>query len=179
MNRNFQSPVVKVTVGPQPGARTFFAHQGILSKSIFFDRALNGNFRESQTHEVDLPEDCPEAFSSVLEFLYSEEYSPRLEMVFSPPRGTKVKGILGYEKSEQPRQLCAAAMRHAKIYCLADKLGMVNLQKLVLEKLRLCGPLRDINFLTLATYLLANSSDYQGELSAFLKPYVVGIPKTL
>lgn len=166
--------MVKIIVGPS--SETFYAHEGILTKVDYFDRTLNGEFLESKTREVTLPDDDPQIFSSILEFLYSEEYSARFKMV-GGTKGTKgVKSIPGYNGVELPKHLCAAAMRHAKIYCLADKFGMTNLQKLVLEKLRFCGPLRNINFLEVASYLVANSSDYQGEVSAFLEPYIAGIP---
>lgn len=173
--------MVKIIAGTSPNSRTFYAHEGILSKTQFFNRALNGKFQEATTREVELPEDDPEAFSSVLEFLYGEEYSPRLITERSDKPGVRAGAlsITGYfAVTEQPDQLCAAAMRHAKIYCLADKFGITDLQKLVLQKLRLCGPLRDLNFLKVAAYLTANSSDYNDELSAFLKPYIQGIPRT-
>lgn len=166
--------MVKVIVGPS--SQIFYAHEGILTKVDYFDRTLSGGFMESKTREVTLPDDDPQIFSSVLEFLYSEEYSARFKMAGGTKGVKGVKSIPGYNGVGLSRHLRAAAMRHAKIYCLADKFGMAKLQKLVLEKLRFCGPLRNTNFLEVASYLVANSSDYQGEVSAFLEPYIAGIP---
>lgn len=177
--------MVKVIVGIEPNTYTFHAHEGILSKSSFFERALNGGFKESITREVKLPEDDPDIFSSVLEYLYCQEYSPRITIVkadhWAGPTFLKAgaRTIPGYAAApEQPELQGAAAMRHAKIYCLAEKFGMTDLQELVLEKLRLCGPVRDIQFIKLGAYLLENASDSRGSVSAFLKPYVVGIPRS-
>lgn len=178
--------MVKVKVGSK---ETFYAHEGILSKSVFFERALNGEFLEATTREVLLPDDEPEIFSSVLEYLYSEEYAPRLGF------SKTVKKIVDQYRTPQSiestfqtlpcifgstpksEDIALAALRHAKIYCLADKLELKGLQALVITKLRLCGPLAGVDFLTVASYLLQNSYDFDGSLGRFLSSYVSGIPK--
>lgn len=219
---NFQSPVIQVVVGDAAEtARTFLAHKGILCKSPFFSCALNGSFREARENTVMLPEDDPKIFSSVLEYLYAEEYSPRIVTragsrkshtqssafanIFGHPvpyhlgsdgvidsgsparsdpsplqsmlnRSAPVREIEGYDGTENPEQQCEAALRHAKIYCLAEKLGIGRLQTLVLEKLKLCGPVKDVLFVKVAAYLVENASDVDGQLTEFLTPYIPGIP---
>lgn len=170
---------------------------------------------------VTLPEDDPKVFSSILEYLYSDEYSPRMitrigarpqpqasssafanlfghpvpyrigtDGVFEPgspvrsapaPRQmqnyTPVREIEGYDGTENPEQQCEAALRHAMIYCMAEKFGMNRLQTLVLEKLKLCGPVKDVLFVKVAAYLVENASDVDGQLTEFLTPYIPGIPK--
>jgi hypothetical protein len=82
-----------------------------------------------------------------------------------------------YGSRPQNEDVASAALRHAKIYCLADKLGLKELQALVITKLRLCGPLAGVDFLTVASYLLRNSYDSNGSLGTFLSSFVTGIPK--
>lgn len=177
--------MVKVLVG---GKNTFYAHEGILSKSAFFERALNGGFKEATTREVLLPDDEPEIFSSVLEYLYGEEYAPRLKFhkTVKVLSGCKSHSYVDsnfqtlpciFGSSPKYDDIASAALRHAKIYCLADKLGLKALQALVITKLRLCGPLVGVDFLAVASYLMQNSSDSDGSLGVFLSSFVTGIPK--
>lgn len=46
--------------------------------SPFFTAALRGQFLESHSKRINLPEEIPEIFSSVLEYLYKGDYYPRL-----------------------------------------------------------------------------------------------------
>ncbi|KAI5841035.1 hypothetical protein DFP73DRAFT_556623 [Morchella snyderi] len=182
--RHFQTSMVKVTVG---GTQTFYAHEGILSKSDFFQKALNGGFKEASTREVLLPEDDPEIFSSVLEYLYSEEYAPRLKLTKVVKNSYDYNHSLHdssfqalpciYGSKPKNEDIALAALRHAKIYCLADKLGLKHLQTLVITKLKLSGPLLGVDFLKVASYLMQNSYDSDGSLGAFLSSYVSGVPK--
>jgi hypothetical protein len=213
--------VIEIVVG-ETAPRTFRAHKAILCKSPFFNCALNGSFKEARENMVKLPEDDPKIFSSILEYLYGDEYSPRMitrvggrphphtpssafANIFGHPvpyrlgsdgvietgsparpgsaqlqmlnHTAPVREIEGYDGTENPEQQCEAALRHAKIYCLAEKLGIVGLQTLVLEKLKLCGPVKDVLFVRVAAYLVENASDVDGQLTEFLTPYIPGIPK--
>lgn len=63
------SPIVTFTVGKE--GRLFAAHEDVLAASPFFEAATRGQFRsESGSKRIDLPDEEPEIFSCVLEYLY-------------------------------------------------------------------------------------------------------------
>jgi len=70
------SAIITLCVGPEQ--RLFAAHEDVLSLSPFFSAALRGQFLESHAKRINLPEEIPEIFSSVLEYLYKGDYYPRL-----------------------------------------------------------------------------------------------------
>ncbi|KAK1675890.1 hypothetical protein BDP55DRAFT_631595 [Colletotrichum godetiae] len=70
------SPIVTLTVGRE--GRLFAAHEDVLFQSPFFEAACRGQFFESQSKRISLPDEEPEIFSSVLEYLYKGDYYPRL-----------------------------------------------------------------------------------------------------
>lgn len=73
------SPIVTLTVGPE--GRLFAAHEDILCQSPFFNQALRGAYLEqsyTQSKRFALPDEEPEVFSAVLEYLYKGDYYPRL-----------------------------------------------------------------------------------------------------
>ena len=75
-NRTLTSPIVTFTVGKE--GRLFAAHEDVLSLSPFFAAACRGQFLEAQSKRIDLPDEEPEIFSCVLEYLYvSISFAPR------------------------------------------------------------------------------------------------------
>ena len=54
----------------------FSVHRDILTKSEYFRKALDGEFREAEDQAMDLPEEDPAIFSFVVAFLYEEKYVP-------------------------------------------------------------------------------------------------------
>jgi len=72
------SPIVTFTVGKE--GRLFAAHEDVLSASPFFAAACRNQFRsEAQSKRIALPDEEPEIFSCVLEYLYvSHTFYPRL-----------------------------------------------------------------------------------------------------
>jgi hypothetical protein len=51
-------------------------HKKILLKSEYFERALCGEFKESGTQEIDLPEEDPAIFHFLVAYLYEGKYEP-------------------------------------------------------------------------------------------------------
>jgi len=51
-------------------------HKDILVKTTFFKKALCGNFKESETQSIDLPEEDPAIFHFIIAFLYEGRYDP-------------------------------------------------------------------------------------------------------
>jgi hypothetical protein len=76
MSSTLTSPIITLCIGSSQ--RLFAAHEDVLSISPFFSTHLRGQFLESHAKRIDLPEETPEVFSCVLEYLYKGDYSPRL-----------------------------------------------------------------------------------------------------
>jgi hypothetical protein len=70
------SAIVTLCVGPDQ--RLFAAHEDVLAMSPFFAACCRGQFLESHSKRINLPEEQAEVFSCVLEYLYKGDYYPRL-----------------------------------------------------------------------------------------------------
>jgi hypothetical protein len=70
------SPIVTITVGRE--GRLFAAHEDVLCQSSYFEVLCRGQYLEAQGKRIALPEEEPEVFSAVLEYLYKGDYYPRL-----------------------------------------------------------------------------------------------------
>jgi hypothetical protein len=51
-------------------------HKNVLLKSEYFEKALCGKFRESDTQSIDLPEENPAIFHFLVAYLYEGRYEP-------------------------------------------------------------------------------------------------------
>lgn len=51
-------------------------HKNVLLKSEYFEKALCGEFRESGTQSIDLPEENPAIFHFLIAYLYEGRYEP-------------------------------------------------------------------------------------------------------
>lgn len=74
--RSLTSPIVTICVGREQ--RLFAAHEDVLGHSSYLTALCRAQFFESPKR-IDLPEEEPEIFSCVLEYLYKGDYYPRLE----------------------------------------------------------------------------------------------------
>lgn len=90
------------------------------------------------TKRIALPDEEPEIFSSVLEFLYKGDYFPRLvqskrrnswelESATDAERGT-------VESTVYHRGTDGDLLKDTVIYCAAEKYGLSELKKLALRK---------------------------------------------
>lgn len=70
------SAIVTIVVGPEQ--RLFAAHEEMLSKSPFFADICRAQFFEPTAKRIDLPNEAPEIFSAVLEYLYKGDYTPNI-----------------------------------------------------------------------------------------------------
>lgn len=74
---HLNSAIVTISVGPNQ--RLFAAHEDILSKSTPLNNHIRAQFFSSPGGKrIELPNEEPEIFSAVLEFLYKGDYSPKL-----------------------------------------------------------------------------------------------------
>ncbi|KXX77547.1 hypothetical protein MMYC01_207029 [Madurella mycetomatis] len=72
----YSSPIIPLRVGQPPYAETFYVHKNVLLKSEYFEKALCGEFRESDTQSIDLPEEDPAIFHFLVAYLYEGRYDP-------------------------------------------------------------------------------------------------------
>ncbi|KFY24129.1 hypothetical protein V493_05412 [Pseudogymnoascus sp. VKM F-4281 (FW-2241)] len=84
--------IVTVYVGPRE--KRYSVHKALLtSQSEYFEKALNGNFKEADEQTIRLPEDSPDAFELLIGWLYQNQI-PSLGYVPGPfdefPRGLVV-----------------------------------------------------------------------------------------
>ena len=71
------SAIITICVGREQ--RLFAAHEDVLCQSPYLHEACRAQFlMDSTAKRIDLPADQPEVFSSVLEYLYKGDYTPRL-----------------------------------------------------------------------------------------------------
>jgi hypothetical protein len=61
-----------------PAQRLFAAHEDVLCKSPYFAQACRAQFFEPANKRIELPNEEPEVFSAVLEYLYKGDYTPQL-----------------------------------------------------------------------------------------------------
>ncbi|KAL8733002.1 MAG: hypothetical protein Q9166_002400 [cf. Caloplaca sp. 2 TL-2023] len=166
------SPIVTICVGPEQ--RLFAAHEDVLSHSPFFAAICRGQFLETATKRVNLPEELPEIFSSVLEYLYKGDYYPRL-------LHNKRRNIWELEESESNNndggRVSAKStvfhhgtgqvlLKDTMLYCTADKYGLDELKRLALRKQGLQSGIHCSTILASARYTYANTPDSDSKLRA-------------
>lgn len=74
-SRSLNSAIITLYVGPEQ--RLFCGHEDVLSRSPYFQCALKALFYDGN-RRIDLPDECPEVLSAVLEYLYKGDYTPRM-----------------------------------------------------------------------------------------------------
>ncbi|EPS30125.1 hypothetical protein PDE_05075 [Penicillium oxalicum 114-2] len=134
------SPIVNIIVGKDK--RTFAAHEDVLTVSPLFYDYLRDQSPESGTKQLDLPEEEPEIFSCILEFLYKGDYYPRM---FRSKRSgnwclenAQEDSETGGNGSSEPTFLHPGVgdvvLRDSVVYCAAGKYGLERLKRLALRK---------------------------------------------
>ena len=135
LSSNPNSAVVTLVVGKEQ--RLFAAHEDVLCLSPFFQAALNRNFADGNTKRIALPDEEPEIFSSVLEFLYKGDYYPRLvhskrrnSWELEPPNEDE----RGVESTVYHHSVDGDLLKDTVIYCAAEKYGIEELKRISLRK---------------------------------------------
>jgi hypothetical protein len=113
---------VEVIVGTGSQQKQFMVHKQLLTeRSLFFKKALSGNWIEAKERKVKLPEDDHEAFHVYVNLLYTDQISP--------------------VPASQPGDLDPVTtatnehVRYVNLYILADKLQDVETQNKALAAL--------------------------------------------
>lgn len=133
---NSASSIVTLVVGAEQ--RLFAAHEDVLCNSPYFAHALRNGYMDPTTKRIALPDEEPEIFSSVLEFLYKGDYFPRL--VHNKRRNsyelepTAEDDHRAVESTVYLHGIEGDLLKDTVIYCTAERYGLSELKKLALRK---------------------------------------------
>ncbi|KAF6836487.1 hypothetical protein CMUS01_05382 [Colletotrichum musicola] len=175
MGNNLTSAIVTLVVGTEQ--RLFAAHEDVLSASPFFQAALRGgNYIEGSPsstsappRRIALPDEEPEIFSSVLEYLYKGDYYPRL--VHNKRRNSweieqATEDKRGVESTVYHHGIDGDLLKDTVIYCAAEKYGLEELKRVSLRKQGLQSGIQCSTILASARYAYANTPDTDSKLRA-------------
>ncbi|KAI5799122.1 hypothetical protein DFH27DRAFT_611510 [Peziza echinospora] len=129
----FESPMITLLAGTSQ--RRYWAHKDVLCTVPFFRECLETSFLETHTNIIELPDDDPEAIGSMVSFLYSEEYFPRIVRM----HGNRALEPLP-DGHEHTRSL------HVQVHTTAEKYNIPNLRDLAFRKVFLIDAV-DMEFL--------------------------------
>jgi hypothetical protein len=140
------SPIVTLTIGRE--GRLFAAHEDVLSQSPFFEAACKKESSDAMNKRISLPDEEPEIFSAVLEYLYKGDYYPRLvhnrhrnswelddrmrtphKSSPNPDNGGGHPGTAS-DAAVYLSSVGAEILRDTVIYCAADRYGLEELKRL-------------------------------------------------
>ncbi|KAL2112732.1 hypothetical protein VUR80DRAFT_6614 [Thermomyces stellatus] len=166
ITNNPSSAIVTLVVGHEH--RLFAAHEDVLCMSPFFQAALHQNFAEGNAKRIALPDEEPEIFSSVLEFMYKGDYYPRLVH-------SKRRDSWELEPADADRPIESTVYHHSVdgellkdtvIYCAGEKYGLEELKKISLRKQGLQSGIQCSTILASARYAYAHTPDTDSKLRA-------------
>ena len=129
------SSIITLVVGREQ--RLFAAHEDVLCISPFFQAACRGQFMEATSKRISLPDEEPEIFSSILEYLYKGDYYPRL--VHNKRRNSweiesGTGGTGSVESTVYHHGVDGELLKDTVIYCTAEKYGLDELKRVALRK---------------------------------------------
>jgi hypothetical protein len=188
------SPIVTLTIGRE--GRLFAAHEDVLRQAPFFEAACRGQFHDAQSRRISLPDEEPEVFSAVLEYLYKGDYYPRLlhnrgrnsweleDQARTPhasPNPETRGGRAGPGAPEATVFLSsfgADILRDTVVYCAADRYGLEELKRLALRKQGLQAGIDVGTILRSAQYAYAHTPDSDSRLRAHYLALIIRCRKT-
>ncbi|KAJ5617483.1 hypothetical protein N7537_002597 [Penicillium hordei] len=113
------SPIVEIIVGQGDNETVMTAHQSLLMEAPLLAELVE-KFEASGPRRINLPEENVDAFSCFLQFQYTRDYN--VVQTGTPGETAEDKG--GDE-----------LLHHARIYTLAEKLGLPTLQRIAHGKI--------------------------------------------
>ncbi|KAK2756159.1 hypothetical protein FQN54_005567 [Arachnomyces sp. PD_36] len=159
------SAIITLCVGPEQ--RLFAAHEDVLCNSPFFEACCRGQFLESHSKKINLPEEQPEVLSSILEYLYKGDYYPRLMHNKRRDSWELEDASSGSGESTVAHQAAQAViLKDTAIYCAAEKYGLDELKRLALRKQGLQSGVQCSTIMSSARYAYANTPDSDSKLRA-------------
>ncbi|KAL2821386.1 hypothetical protein BDW59DRAFT_150231 [Aspergillus cavernicola] len=167
---SLSSSVITISVGPDK--RLFAAHKEILCVSPFFATACSRaqSLDPSNSQRITLPEEQPEVFSCILEYLYRGDYYPRLTHNERRETWELETPTLKNGQSDGATIFHPAAgveiLKDTIVYCAANKYGLEHLKRLSLVKQGLHTGIQCSTILASARYAYANTPDHESKLRA-------------
>ncbi|CAG8889511.1 unnamed protein product [Penicillium egyptiacum] len=113
------SPIVEIIVGKGDDETVMTAHQSLLMEAPLLAEYVE-KFEASGPRRISLPEENVDAFGCFLQFQYTRDYTVTR---------TETPGETTEDKSGDE------LLRHARIYTLAEKLGLPDLQRIAHAKI--------------------------------------------
>ncbi|KAL9044173.1 MAG: hypothetical protein Q9214_002669 [Letrouitia sp. 1 TL-2023] len=120
-----KSPMIELLIGSGADQALLRAHKDLVIKSPFLAHKLLG---DSPPTRISLADDEVDAISCCLEWLYTGEYYPP-----KLPSGVLAADSATPQTDSDGRQL----LKHARVYTLAEKLGLPTLKSLSHSKIHL------------------------------------------
>ena len=192
------SPIVTLAIGAE--GRLFAAHEDVLCQSPFFEAACRGTVFDAQSRRISLPDEEPEVFSAVLEYLYKGDYYPRLlhnrqrnsweledhqgRTPHTSPNPEIGGARAGAAATAAPcatvyiPRLGADILRDTVVYCTADRYGLEELKRLALRKQGLQAGIDVGTILRSAQYAYAHTPDSDSRLRAHYLALIIRCRKT-
>jgi len=181
------SPIITFVVGGEE--RLFAAHEDVLAISPHFATVCRGRFLEAQSKRIALPDEEPEIFSCVLEYLYKGDYYPRLihnkrrsswelEDALRSPNPENTGGRGSVEATSYISSVGEHLLKDTAIYCAAEKYGLEELKRLALRKQGLQSGIEVATILRSARYAYDNTPDSDSRLRAHYLALIIRCRKT-
>ena len=186
------SAIVTIAVGKDQ--RLFAAHEDVLSRSPWFAEACRQQFFNSPgSRRISLPDEEPEIFSAVLEYLYKGDYWPRLihdrkrdtwsledgvgDLTRTP---TTEKKFVGFNESATiyHHGVGDYILRDTAVYCTALRFSLPELQRLALRKQGLQSGIDVATILRSARFAYANTPASDSRLRAHYLALIIRSRKT-
>lgn len=145
---HLMSPIATLYVGQE--RVQFHVHEDTLTKLAFFQAALQGKFKEALEKTIAMPEDDPSKISSLIEFLYTGNYTYTYD-----PRNVQPK-----DGSDTPVGDLAEGLYHLGVYVVASKYDSPKLSDMAVANFKaVATELNNIN--TLRLWKAAYAEDLQ------------------
>ncbi|KAI0126935.1 hypothetical protein BJ170DRAFT_702517 [Xylariales sp. AK1849] len=161
--------IITLVIGREQ--RIFAAHEDVLCASPWFQSTLSSMYMDtdsSNNKRIHLPDEEPEIFSSILEYMYKGDYYPRLVH-------NKKRNSWEIEQLDEGRNTLESTIYHhadgdilkdTVIYCTAERYGLEELKRVALRKQGLQSGIQCSTILTSARYAYANTPDTDSKLRA-------------
>lgn len=187
------SAIITVAVGKDQ--RLFAAHEDVLTRSPWFAEACRDQFFSSPgQRRINLPDDEPEIFSAILEYLYKGDYYPRLlhdrkrdtwsledaqDLTINSPRSDlDEKRSLNECATIYSHSVGGYILKDTVIYCAALAFGLPELQRLALRKQGLQTGIDVATILRSARFAYASTPPSDSRLRAHYLALIIRSRKT-
>jgi len=181
------SAIITIVVGKDQ--RLFAAHEDVLCHSPYFAMACRDQFFETNSRRIALPDEDPEVFSCILEYLYKGDYYPRL--MHDKRRNTwslegaevatpdlKTGGRAGSVEATIYLSGVGEILRDTAVYCAADRYSLEELKRLSLRKQGLQSGIEVGTILRSARYAYENTPDSDSRLRAHYLALIIRSRRT-